>query len=162
MDSYNQEGQLEMSHARITYYRSARPVFWSLVAMTCSLAIIGCGSGDRDAGMVKAMASGTVTYKGAPVAGGKVQLYSAETGGGASAELDSSGKFSLLKPIPIGWYKVVISPPDAKPPESESGEYEAQPSFDNIPEKYRSELTTDINAEVKEGDNKFTWDMVDS
>jgi len=133
-----------------------------MVAVMCLLASAGCGSGDRDGGAVKAMASGTVTFKGAPVSGGKVNLYSAETGAGASADLDSSGKFSLLKPIPIGWYKVVIVPPEPKAPESESGEYEAQPSYDNIPEKYRSELSTDLNAEVKEGDNKYTFDMLDS
>jgi len=151
-----------MLDARVSSGRFFWLDFKLVIAVTCSLAIVGCGSGDRDAGAVKAMASGTITYKGAPVAGGKVNLYSAETGAGASADLDSSGKFSLLKPIPIGWYKVVVVPPEAKPPESKSGEYEPQPSYDNIPEKYRSELSTDLNAEVKEGDNKFTFDMVDS
>lgn len=150
-----------MLHARVTSGQSVRPDFRLVAAVICSLATIGCGSGDRDAGAVKAMASGTVTYKGEPVTGGKVNLYSAETGAGASADLDASGKFSLLKPIPIGWYKVIVVPPEAKPPESLTSEFEPQPSSDNIPEKYRSELSTDLNAEVKEGDNKFAFDMVD-
>lgn len=151
-----------MLHARVTSGRLFGLDFRLVVAVICSLVTVGCGPSDRDAGAVKAMASGTITYKGTPVSGGRVNLYSAETGAGASADLDSSGKFSLLNPIPIGWYKVVVLPPEAKPPESESGEYVEQPSYDNIPEKYRSELSTDLNAEVKEGDNRFTFDMVDS
>ena len=118
--------------------------------------LAGCGEGGKQPGPTGGVA-GVVTFEDQPVTEGRVQFYSAQTGGGGMATLDQSGKFAMQDPILVGSYKVSILPPEEPAPESPTGTEPKE--YPNIPEKYRTELTTDLTAEVKEGDNQFTFDM---
>ncbi len=133
-----------------------RPIHNTLVATLFPLLIVlaGCsGSEVRPSGTV----SGTVTFGGEPVTEGQVQFNSEELGVGALAKLDSAGKFTIEAPLALGKYTVTVLPPPLPAPE-EGVEPEIK-EYPNIPEKYRTESTTDLTAEVKEGDNHFPFDM---
>lgn len=101
--------------------------------------------------------SGTVTFDGQPVATGTVRLYSQKTGETGSGVLTEGGKFKFAEPLPVGSYQAIVVPPQEPPPEVGKA-YEPK-TYDNIPEKYRTELTTDITVEVKAGDNTITVEM---
>jgi hypothetical protein len=130
-----------------------------ILAALCALTIAGCGSaGDRDAGPSGAV-SGTVTFEGQPVTEGSVQFYSEEAGSGGTGSLDQTGRFTITEPIPVGTYKVSITPPEEPAPESETGEFAVPKEYSNIPESYRSELTTSLTADVTKGDNTVEFDL---
>lgn len=135
------------------------PTGYLVIALLCTLTLAGCRSSDtRDDGP-SGTVSGTVTFEEQPVTEGQVQFYSESSGAGGVGELDATGKFTIAQPVPTGIYKVFVTPPAEPAPESATGEFAEQREFGNIPEKYRSELSTDLTAEVKEGENAFEFDL---
>lgn len=102
--------------------------------------------------------SGTITFEGAPVTEGFVNLISIESGRAATMPLGPGGKFTFEQPVVIGPYAVFITPPDSAPPTLENQRPD-RPDPKNIPKKYRTDTTTDFKVEVKEGDNDFPLDM---
>lgn len=89
---------------------------------------------------------------------GFVGFTSKETGSGQTLPLGPGGKFAFAEPVVIGPYAVSITPPEGNPPTVENPAPKP-PDPKNIPQKYRSDATTDLTAEVKEGKNEFTFDM---
>ena len=116
----------------------------------------GCGGAtERVSGSV----SGRVTFKGQPVTSGVVNLMSKSRGIGASANLGDDGKYKITEPVETGEYKVVVTLAPPPPPRPEDGPPKpAQPAA-NIPEKYRSEATTDLTTMVEEGENALDFDL---
>lgn len=112
----------------------------------------GCGPAAKPVGTV----SGTVKHKGQPVTAGVVNLFDKATGSAATANLDSSGKFTLGAPLQTGNYSVSVTPPIPKqlPPGSPP---EPQVEF-TISLKYQDPSQSDIKKEVKVGAN--TLDIV--
>lgn len=126
-------------------------------AIMCTCWIAGCGGTTSPEVGPAGTVTGTVTYKNEPVTEGSVQLYSTETGKSGMAELGEGGKFTLADPLPVGKYKVSVMPPSEPPPTSPTPV--PMKKYDNIPEKYRTELTTDLSADIKEGENSLTLNM---
>ena len=121
------------------------------------LSAVGCGGGPVL--LPTATVSGKVTFEGAPVTEGEVNFASSD-GYAATVPLDSSGSFSI-ESLEVGSYTVFVTPPSpTEAPGSEPDETSEPKQYDNIPQGYRQQTTSDLVAEVKEGDgNTFTFDL---
>jgi predicted small lipoprotein YifL len=106
----------------------------------------GCGK----SGPVRFPVTGEVTFEGQPVTEGTVSFVSKETGTASAAALDASGRFEIPDGLPAGRYVVAVAPP---PPEEVGGAPAADPprEYPNIPQKYRSDTTSDLTADVGDG-----------
>lgn len=140
--------------------RSVRFIAVCTVLCLFSVVLVGCGSGGKEIGPTGEV-EGTVTMDGEPLAQGSVALYDQSTGNTGGGELGSGGKFKFTVPVPVGTYQVSFQPPDAPPPEDEAAD-ELATSDTTIPEDYQSGETSEIVAEVKEGPNTFTFELVKS
>jgi hypothetical protein len=137
------------------------------------LASIGCGGGNF------ATVTGTVTHKGNPVDGAKVEFHGTTQEAGRSdifaTQTDSSGKYLISgvgdKPgIPPGMYKVAITKYEggmAKPAEGmDPGQLQAQMSDggggaavqqtikNHLPDEYASPTSTKLSTIVEAGKNE--------
>ena len=118
--------------------------------------VVGCSQGPPT-GRVK----GKVTFKGKPVAEGRVTLVNAVEGGGAEALLNSDGTFEVPHPVEVRDYQVMINPltevvdtdPGKTPPMA------IEKKAPNIPKKYRMPGSTPLSAAVKAGENEFNFEM---
>ena len=144
-----------MRNVRFTSVRSA----FCLLCLL-SVGILGCGGGGKDIGPTGEV-EGTVTMDGEPLAIGSVALYDESTGNTGGGELGPGGTFKFTVPVPVGTYQVSFQPPDAPPPEDKASD-ELATSDSSIPEDYQSGETSEIVAEVKEGPNSFTFELLKS
>lgn len=113
------------------------------------LLLSGCSGGGGESKPTGTV-SGKVTAGSDAITEGSVQFYSAETGKGATAEIGQSGEFKFESPLEVGSYKVIVTPPPPPAPGPDTPEPKEYPNF---PEKFRSEATTTLSADVKEGEN---------
>lgn len=135
----------------------------SLSGFACTLAVLAivlipaCGPSSKKKPVETV--TGQVTFQSKPVTEGQV-TFLAEDGASATADLDSSGKFTIEE-LPIGKYVVSVTPPAlTEAPTEDPNKMPPPKKYPNIPEGYRSEVTSDLTAEVHEGeDNNFTFDM---
>ncbi len=135
---------------------SNRIVSTVFFAGALSLAVAGCGSSEP-LGTI----SGTVTHNGQPVEAGIVSFYNTETGKVGQAELQPGGTYEIdtvkggLEP---GQYQVAIMPPTETTTDSSTGEvtHETQ-EVSNIPKKYRDVRTSELSAQVEDGNNNFDF-----
>jgi hypothetical protein len=130
--------------------------------MSCLLAVSGCSTE-----VPLGVATGRVTYHGAPVTEGCVIFTDNERGAAYVAPLDADGKFELQVArgfgVPPGKYVVTIGPPRATPSMDPMKNFAGPPAnkeFNNIPMKYRDEKTSGLEAVVVSGANEpFEFDM---
>jgi hypothetical protein len=130
-----------------------------LVGILCLLMLVGCSKGDKDVAPVK----GKVTYKGKAITQGTVMFQ--PTGGGPAAQgnllSDGTYKLGTYKEddgAVIGTHKVaIIALADLK---GMLPEQQALPP-PIIPDKYLSQDTSGLQAEVKSGDNEINFDLPD-
>jgi hypothetical protein len=123
----------------------------SLVCLLAALvALPGCG------GTPEGTVQGKVTHKGAPLTAGVVNFQS-DKGHAATADLDSSGAFKLSGAVPVGNYKVYVTPPTPKqlPP----GTPPEPPVQFTLPPKLQDPAQTPITKEIKAGPNDLTIDL---
>lgn len=118
---------------------------------------VGCGGGS---GPQKYRVTGTVQYKGTPLAGGSIDFIPEEGDrtGTVSTEV-KAGKFEFPKAngVPAGKYKVSITAGFSGPPPNPSGEDKGGPRIVELPERYNSRTT--LRAEVTPtGANVFSFD----
>ncbi len=125
---------------------------WTL-ALILTIGLSGCG-GEGPTGDVQ----GRLTLQGKPFTEGSVVFFRAVGVPAGVGELGPSGEFSLDEPIPVGEYQVAIQAPEDELP---AGAENPNPGVTpvSVPLKYMSETTSGFIARVKEGDNKFTFDM---
>jgi hypothetical protein len=156
-----------------------------VVALFC--AGVGCGGEAGLKGLVAA--SGTVTYKGAPVEGATVAFVPDGDGKAAGGRTDASGKFTLTTVNPgdgvlPGRYKVSVTKmvnldtaaqvtaedmakmvaggkaPPMGPTKGKPGD-SGGVRYD-VPKKYSNPIESGLTAEVKaSGTNDFTFELVD-
>lgn len=135
-----------------------RDVFsWPLLCvMGVVLVQSGCGPKNRiETGKV----TGKVESQGSPITSGRVVLSSEEIGVNQSANLTGDGTFQFSTPLPKGNYRVYLLPadqgdvPPGLPNEQPSGKLK------NVPDKYQSERTSDLNVTVNQGENNLTLDL---
>lgn len=147
-----------------------------LASAVAVLAIAGCfGKGDGPTGTVM----GRVTFNGQPAAEGRVAFISSK-GHGASGLIGANGEFTLRRVegagILVGDYQVVVQPPPPEPPSPSSVPEEANQKnprkmmigapgdpvvkeYPDIPMMYRNPTTSGWNVTVKEGANRFDFEM---
>ncbi|QDV68728.1 hypothetical protein Poly24_24410 [Rosistilla carotiformis] len=143
--------------------------FFAMLSIGC-----GSGSGTNNPGVTVHPASGKVLVDGAPMEGVTVILKGKDRG--ASAKSDAQGTFTFTTfdagdGVPEGSYKVAVlkletvgadssyfdenSPNYGKtPPPEAMGKV-----VDHIAEKYADAETSGLTAEVKPGDNDFTFEV---
>lgn len=130
-------------------------------AFVLSLIVAAWATGCGGAGTVPA--SGTVTYKGQPVADANV-MFTPEGGGQiATGQTDAQGKFSLgvAKPgdgaVP-GEYRVSLTPKEAERAEGDYSESPPPP----FPIQYTNATGSSLKATVKRGEkNDFSLELKD-
>ncbi len=110
----------------------------------------GCGHTPRG-GLPRGNVDLAITYGGAPVTAGYVELNNTQTGEGGGCELNQQGA-ATLKDIVAGNYVVTVNPPipefDPRPdPDAKAKDYP------NLPSKYRKTASSPspLHAEVQEG-----------
>lgn len=123
-----------------------------ILFLICCVTISGCGPQDAPRGDI----TGSVQYKGQPVATGCVSLYSPTGGTGSSGDIQADGTFAI-KGIPTGSYQVSIAPQPPVPPAP--GETpKPQPKF-VLPVKYADGASSGLTSDVKEGPNELKLDL---
>lgn len=132
-------------------------VFLSCVLVSL-LSLPGCG-GNSPRGIPKAEVTGEVLFQDKPVEVGVVTFFSSETGIAAPADLDSTGHFTIPDGIEIGTYTVTVTPPFVEGVAGAPPAAKPKTNYDDIPQKYRAIETTDLSAEVKEGENQYVFKM---
>lgn len=118
----------------------------------------GCGASVDE--VPTGTVSGTVQFDGKPLSGARVNFTSGTAGAGAYADLQQDGSYSITESIPAGDYKIYLSSPglgDAPP--SESGNQELKDALKDVPQKYQSDQSTDLQTVIKEGENTFNIDL---
>lgn len=130
----------------------------ALIAPLLCLLIAGCGGGSD--GPARFPVKGKVTFSGEPVQEGMVTFGNENFS--SSGNITTTGEYKLADDLPVGTYKVQISPPDIQTPPSFSvtGEEPPKPKeYPNIPQKYRTLATTDLSAEVESSENDIPLKM---
>ncbi len=127
------------------------PVVLGILAVSL-VGLWGCGS---------RVPSGTVSGKamvGAEPLSEADVLFCREDGAAiAKATVGPSGSFTFAEPVPVGKYRVQIeSTVQMAPPES--GKTQPPPKL-KFPAKYQDNRTSGLTAEVKAGDNSFTFEL---
>jgi hypothetical protein len=118
---------------------------------------LGCGGGNtgpKQPEGPKGVAKAKVSYEGKPITTGTLFLQGEKgfTGGGA---VGKDGLFDLRGPnggeIPVGKYRVAITPPPNAPPGPGATEMPPPPKIEGVPEKFYSTDTSGVEVEIKAG-----------
>lgn len=101
-----------------------------------------------------------ITFEGNPIVLGQV-VFNPTDGNGrpASAEITDGGAYELGESIPVGKYKISIMPVSVEQAKGLAHGDSAAPDPKNIPKIYRTEVTTDLTAEIKKGSVQFDFDL---
>jgi hypothetical protein len=135
--------------------------------------LVGCGDGVPEPTDAQAKVSGTVTFEGKPVTvDTAVVFYCAEKDATAAGMVDSLGNYTLsggdkAKGVPAGRYEVMITPPVKAAPAVGSDEYQQMMMGKatkvelpkDVPVKFHTFETSKLVFEVKEGENKFNFEL---
>ena len=131
---------------------------WSvrLFVCFCACLLVGCGSGRPKTAIVR----GTVTYKGKPVPNGTVNFIPAD-GPSATATIGRDGAYRLTTfkegdGAVLGTHRIVVVAMQDMTGKT-GADWSPLPE-PIVPLKYTSLSTTDLTADVKEGEN--TVDLV--
>ena len=150
-----------------------------LCAFAIPLPLLGCGGGLPEGAKPTAPVTVTVKYKGAPVDGASVMFI--KTGDESTpgvGRTDASGTAKLRTYAEsdgaiIGSHKVVVSKSESTggtvSVDQDSPEYDGSETArsapavvkHHVPPKYGAPGTTDLTAEVKSGNNEFTFELKD-
>jgi hypothetical protein len=130
-----------------------------LILTVACLFISGCGGGSEPTATVK----GNVSLAGRPLEEALVAFVGPTTA--QAATTDQQGFFSISAPIPIGNYRVSVSPPPPPTMSEDSAEYatlmsgklkDAAPNQDFvIPTKFHSTGSSGLAYELAEGINEI-------
>ncbi len=132
-----------------------RPLVQGVVTLLLLISL-GCSGGSTvETGRV----AGRITLEGQPVTEGMVYLTAPERGIGASAPLGEDGRYAIPDPVEVGDYVVSIGIAPGPDPRPEDGPPQASAPPIDIPQKYRSERTTDLTVTVQKGSNTADFDL---
>jgi hypothetical protein len=106
--------------------------------------------------------TGKVTFRGQPVADGRIRFNHQQAAVDVTAILKSDGSYEIVmaegKGLPEGTYAVAVLPPMVKAPLGPMTPVK-QPSYPNIPNKYRNPSTSGLSFVVTNNENRFDVDM---
>lgn len=119
-----------------------------VVGLLLCVVLCGCGG--------KGTLTGTVSYKGAPVAMGQV-IVVAQDGGMRVGPIQPDGKYEV-RDVPTGTAKIAVESPDPRGGSpvvpGEGVTVKAVPQgWQALPEKYGSIVTSGLTVDVKAGVN---------
>lgn len=124
----------------------------------CLVAFVAAGCGGEDEGPTGEV-EGTVTLANKPLADANIQLVNPDTGAPFGGKI-TDGKFKLEDPVPVGTYKVAITPPEAPQPDDEASGKKATQLAKAIPLGYQDTNSSGLTAKVEEGPNKFEFKLL--
>jgi hypothetical protein len=127
-----------------------------LLILSAGLLASGCSGKTRDAEETGTV-SGTLTLDDQPFSDGTVNFYNAKDGTSGKGVLLDGGRFTIEDPLPVGSYTVTVLPPEMTAPQIGVKVTVAKAA---IPDKYRSDRTTDLKVDVKKGENTVKLNMV--
>jgi hypothetical protein len=124
---------------------------------------LGCGRTASPWGSV----TGTIAHKGKPVDAAIVLFSNRDAGVEITAETDARGHFTMrtdrIAGLPIGTYKVVVTPKPVGLPTPQDGMMFKEPAplpvSSAIPAAYRDVKTTRLTAAVQTGQNEFQYNL---
>jgi len=133
-----------------------RPWFFS-AGIIVMFAVLGSGCGGA-AAQPTGRVSGKVTLQGQPPneQGLQLTLFEKSRGTAASTTLNQDGTFAFAEPVPAGNYTVVLNPPA---PTEAAGAEPPKLAPTKIPDKFRSEVTSDKLVTVEARDNSLSIDL---
>tara|TARA_R110002111_G_scaffold144910_2_gene211241 strand:- start:46860 stop:47294 length:435 start_codon:yes stop_codon:yes gene_type:complete len=115
----------------------------------------GCGPSEPE--KVIGTVAISVTHAGKPVTEGSVSMIEIGSSKSAYGTLNETGNITIEN-VEVGNYTVSILPPPL-PPADPSQPSVPMKKYLNIPDKFRSETTSPLTAEVKEGANEFQFEL---
>ncbi|QDU18033.1 carboxypeptidase-like regulatory domain-containing protein [Gimesia maris] len=136
-----------------TFLQLRNSALCCLAVLTVTL-LTGCG-GTTVASKPMGTVSGTVTLKGQPLSNCRVNFISEQLGASAGGDLTEEGSFTLDGPIPAGSYSVFISMPSEFTP----AQAQSNKGLSQVPKKYLGSSTTDLKADVSEGESSHDFDL---
>jgi len=135
-----------MNNCRPTMKRF--PCWLALTLGLMTLSAVGCGK-SAPTGKVK----GKVLLNDKPYSDAAVTFMDPQSGKAGSADIRPDGTFELTTPLPTGKYTVFLAP-KAVSGSADTTEAPKPISIDQtVPQKYWSDTTSDIRAEIKAGEN---------
>ena len=147
-----------VGHAN-TFGRRRRSVTHAAARLGCAILVsaacpVVSGCGDGRPGRVPV--TGTVVYRGQPLAGGDVVFFPVEgsPGNRARGKANNRGEFALTTFIEgdgavPGDYKVMVFAYRPADPQRDAGRIAPRAGFPAVPEKYFNVQTTDLTAKVE-------------
>lgn len=118
-------------------------------AVACSAAIFGC-SPQRAQRADRAIASGTVTYKGKPLGGGIITFAASGTSNTSSGMLKADGTY-YIEDVPVGENNITIDPETIKP--------NLGSRYVQIPAKYLQATTSGLTSKIELGENTADFNL---
>lgn len=144
----------------------------SLALMLLSFTLLSIGCGKESSLKIdgpKGTVGGTVVLDGKPITGGAhINFTHQKLGVVASSPVSADGTYALemldTMQIPVGIYKVAVTPPAAPAISPEEAmklavEGKLNNTASPIPTKYLRTDESPIKYEVKEGENKYTVEL---
>lgn len=131
-----------------------------------SLCLFGCSQGKEGQGP-RGKVAGKVTHAGDLVGPATIFFENVEAGVALAVDIGHDGSYEVRTyketGLPVGTYKVAVTPGTAKAPTDQplAGDAAPQPTTSaKIPEKFHSTATSGLQVEVKEGNNPpFHFDL---
>ena len=123
------------------------------------ICLIGCRGGDSNVGLV----TGKVMVDGEPIEKALVS-FSPTSGRGSMAYTDENGVYELAYTrdqmgAVIGKHKVTVETKRDGYTDYDNGGKKVKARKEILPKKYTDFKTTELKADVKQGDNKFDFDL---
>ena len=128
-------------------FRGLSQVDYAFIAagLAVVVAVGGCGQ-QRVERPDRSTVTGTVTYKGKPVPGGRIRFVSVADPTNSAAKLLSEEGTYIIADAPLGENRVSI--------DTESMASNLGPRYMKLPEKYLNLETSGLKFNVQAGDNK--------
>lgn len=119
----------------------------------CLISLLaGCGGAQAQSKPMGTV-TGSVTLKGKPLNNCRVNFISEQMGAGGDLQPDSS--FTLDGPIPAGHYSIFITMPEIFTP----AQAQSKSGLSSVPKQYLTQSTTNLKADIKEGENNLSFDL---
>jgi hypothetical protein len=146
---------------RKTHSALGKPMLVSSVLLVAVIPVVvilaglgGCGGPREPMGDV----SGKVTSGGKAATQVNVQFFRADGVPVGAAKVDPAGQFQFGRQIPAGNYGVAILPAVEETRDGAEAPGRKQ-LINQVPQKYWDHNTSGLIAQVKEGENSFTFEM---
>lgn len=140
--------------------RDARPWRWLAWLLLLPALVCGCGKRLPPWGHV----AGTVTLAGSPAKDVTVVFQNAEMGVHVTANTNAAGEFEMrtaeFPGLPAGKYAIAVLPTYADVPHEGLMLQEPKPKPNcDVPQRYQDATTSGLTAAVREGENRFGFDL---